>query len=561
MTWHSKERVDDGLMRHPADSPAWKMFDKKYPEFGCESRNVRLGLASDGFNPFRTMTISHSTWPVVLIPYNLPPWLCMKQPSFILSVLIDGIKAPGDMIDVYLQPLINELKDLWHDGVSTYAASSKSMFQLHAALLWTISDFPAYAKLSGWSTQGRLACPTCNIKTRSFRLKHSHKFCFLGHQRWLKESHKLRRDKAAFNGEPEWDPRPRVLSGSELLDQLKDVETVYKKEDVFKKRKIEELEKENERVRKDSLRSEKRKIKEKMKGKGKMNIKIFPPSFFDIIEHLPIHLAEEALLAGPVQYRYLLTLKMYVCNRARLEGCIAKGALMEECMTFCARYLKDIKTKSTRPDRNYSGEDNMGSHFGIETPFFLDHLSMEQAHRYLLASTDAVAPYREIHLRSLQKLAPRERQRLHNKEFPSWFRADARVLKQVVQKKVLTTEIIDMAMGLTNMAKRYNGYVVNGFRFRTKNERRSIHEGEEMWVRHGVEGTFVEKRAARSSTIENQQQNNLVHVVESDSDEEMEDKSEAHISDESEEEFDDTIDDTSDNDGVGNMRDDESDDD
>ncbi|GJX33664.1 hypothetical protein Tco_0243519 [Tanacetum coccineum] len=62
-------------------------------------------------------------------------------------------------------------------------------------------------------------------------------------------------------------------------------------------------------------------------------------------------------------------------------------------------------------------------------------------------------------------------------------------------------------------------------------ERRSIHEGEEMW---------------------------------SDSDEEMEDESEAHICDESEEEFDDTIDDTSDttdNDGVGNMRDDESDDD
>ncbi|GKC48475.1 hypothetical protein Tco_1071220, partial [Tanacetum coccineum] len=94
------------------------------------------------------------------------------------------------------------------------------------------------------------------------------------HRRWLKENNKLRRDKAAFNGEPEWDPRPRVLSGSELLDQLKDVETVYKKEDVFKKRKREELEKENERERKAALRSEKRKMKEKMKGKGKMNVKV-----------------------------------------------------------------------------------------------------------------------------------------------------------------------------------------------------------------------------------------------------------------------------------------------
>lgn len=33
--------------------------------------------------------------------------------------------------------------------------------------------------------------------------------------------------------------------------------------------------------------------------------KIFPPSFFDVMEHLPIHLAEEALLGGPVQYRWM----------------------------------------------------------------------------------------------------------------------------------------------------------------------------------------------------------------------------------------------------------------
>ena len=30
---------------------------------------------------------------------------------------------------------------------------------------------------------------------------------------------------------------------------------------------------------------------------------IFPPAFFDIMMHLPIHLAEEARLGGPVLYR------------------------------------------------------------------------------------------------------------------------------------------------------------------------------------------------------------------------------------------------------------------
>uniref|UniRef100_A0A2N9IGN6 Uncharacterized protein n=1 Tax=Fagus sylvatica TaxID=28930 RepID=A0A2N9IGN6_FAGSY len=30
MKWHADGRTDDGLMRHPADSPAWKTFDSKY---------------------------------------------------------------------------------------------------------------------------------------------------------------------------------------------------------------------------------------------------------------------------------------------------------------------------------------------------------------------------------------------------------------------------------------------------------------------------------------------------------------------------------------------------
>jgi len=69
-------------MRHPRDSEASKRFDLLHPEFANDPRNVRLGLASDGFNPFGNMSTSHSIWPVVLIPYNRPPWECMKQTSF-----------------------------------------------------------------------------------------------------------------------------------------------------------------------------------------------------------------------------------------------------------------------------------------------------------------------------------------------------------------------------------------------------------------------------------------------------------------------------------------------
>ncbi|WMV58016.1 hypothetical protein MTR67_051401, partial [Solanum verrucosum] len=40
MSWHHDKRVDDGVMRHPADSMAWKKFDELHPSFVAEPRNV-----------------------------------------------------------------------------------------------------------------------------------------------------------------------------------------------------------------------------------------------------------------------------------------------------------------------------------------------------------------------------------------------------------------------------------------------------------------------------------------------------------------------------------------
>ena len=74
MRWHARDcKKKNGILRHPADSEAWRNLDQRYPEFTKECCNVRLGLASDGFNPFGTMRSVYSTWPVILIPYNLPP--------------------------------------------------------------------------------------------------------------------------------------------------------------------------------------------------------------------------------------------------------------------------------------------------------------------------------------------------------------------------------------------------------------------------------------------------------------------------------------------------------
>ncbi|KAL4374177.1 hypothetical protein AHAS_Ahas05G0155700 [Arachis hypogaea] len=110
LRWHDEERVKDGTLKHPTDGLAWKNFDEMNEDFAKESRNIRLGLSSDGFNPFRSMNISWSTWPVMLMVYNLPPWMCMKPEYCMLSLLIPEPQSPGKDIDVYLQPLMEDLK-------------------------------------------------------------------------------------------------------------------------------------------------------------------------------------------------------------------------------------------------------------------------------------------------------------------------------------------------------------------------------------------------------------------------------------------------------------------
>lgn len=230
MRWHYDERIDDGILRHPADARAWKHFDATHINFSQDPRNVRIGLCSDGFNPFRSMNVNHSTWPVVLCVYNFPPWLCMKQPSFILSLLIAGPESPSNKIDVFLQPLIDELIDLWVNGCITYDAHSKTTFHMRAALLWTINDFPAYNMLSGWNTKKRFACPCCGFDTYSDWSNECGKYCFLGHRRFLWPEHPYRRDRRNFNGKPEWAEAPTMLTGDDALAQLSGEQRVHDKD-------------------------------------------------------------------------------------------------------------------------------------------------------------------------------------------------------------------------------------------------------------------------------------------------------------------------------------------
>ena len=88
-------------------------MDREFPDFDMDPRNIRFGLSTDGMNPFGEWGSSHSTWPVTLFMFNFSSWLCTKRKYMMMPVLIQGLKQPGNDIDVYLRLLVDELLLLW----------------------------------------------------------------------------------------------------------------------------------------------------------------------------------------------------------------------------------------------------------------------------------------------------------------------------------------------------------------------------------------------------------------------------------------------------------------
>ncbi|XP_039146743.1 uncharacterized protein LOC120283984 [Dioscorea cayenensis subsp. rotundata] len=228
MTWHATHETNQGVMCHPSDAEAWKHFDRTHPSFASEPRNIRLGLCADGFSPHSQYGQAYSCWPVITTPYNLPPGMCMKNPYMFLSLICPGPKNPKKNIDVFLQPLIEELKHLWEVGVETYDINLGKKFNMRAALLWTINDFPTYGMLSRWSTSGLLGCPICMEKSKAFYLHHGKKISYFDcHRQFLPMNHSYRRDKSTFiRGRAEMSRLPPRLTGDEIWNRVSQYKTV-----------------------------------------------------------------------------------------------------------------------------------------------------------------------------------------------------------------------------------------------------------------------------------------------------------------------------------------------
>jgi hypothetical protein len=213
-------------MESVVDSPAWAHLENIDSTYTFAQRNVRMGLSLDGLNPHSMKSSTHSTWPILILLYNLPLWLVSKNFFISLTILISGKSSPtNENIDVYLEPLMEELLQLWQ-VVPTFDSSPNqdedSNFLLRGLLLWKISYFPAYGLISGQKTKGHRACPVCGpeIDWKNARGPKGNKIVYVGGRKFLKRNHHYRSD-LRFNGQTEDRSKPSRMSGTQIKNYTK----------------------------------------------------------------------------------------------------------------------------------------------------------------------------------------------------------------------------------------------------------------------------------------------------------------------------------------------------
>ncbi|BBN68905.1 hypothetical protein Prudu_637S000100, partial [Prunus dulcis] len=142
---------------------------------------------------------------------------------------------------------------------------------------------------------------------------------------------------------------------------------------------------------------------------------IFPPAFFTSMMHVMVHLPEEALLAGPVNYRWMYPierllgeLKKSVRNRAKPEGSIIEAWVQYESLTFCGMYLKDVETAFNRPQRNNDGgmRKEKLSVFAQSARPFGDPGRGSLAHWFVLNNCDEIMAYLDEHEEMMKREHP-----------------------------------------------------------------------------------------------------------------------------------------------------------
>lgn len=125
-----------------------------------DPQDVALGLATDGFGPFRRR--NKTAWPLLAFNYNLPPEVRFAKVNWIPLGVVPGPKKPVDF-DSFLWPFVTELLEL-AVGVRAFDSLTKALFLLHAYVIIASGDIPALSMLLHVKGHnGKCPCRLCEI--------------------------------------------------------------------------------------------------------------------------------------------------------------------------------------------------------------------------------------------------------------------------------------------------------------------------------------------------------------------------------------------------------------
>ena len=197
----------------------------------------------------------------------------------------------------------------------------------------------------------------------------------------------------------------------------------------------------------------------------------FPPTFFDIMPHLMVHLVREIKMCGPVFLRsmypferYLGILNSYVRNRSRPEGSIVEGYATEEVVEFCLDYMSNVKPIGL-PESRYAGRLQGIGTLGAKR-INPDPDALAKAHFLVLQHMDVVSPYINEHLDLVWQQHLTKSQRWittqHNSRFNQWLQ------DRITDSSSIDDTLTWLARKPSYQVMTYQGYQINGYTYYTK---------------------------------------------------------------------------------------------
>ncbi|XP_026384763.1 uncharacterized protein LOC113280337 [Papaver somniferum] len=410
LIWHDTTRNKDGVLRHPADSHAWREIDNNFPEIKGDPRNLRLAVSADGVD------------------------------------VNTGTKH--------------------HSGKRTWDAYAQEMFTLRAVVLWTINDYPALGTLCGCRYAGYHGCVVCRKKTHSIRLHDSNKNVYVGYRRFLPYEHPFRRQKGAFGGKQEWETAPEPMTGEEIYEENVGQSLVgtllhngNTKDGLNARKDLVRLGLKSELHPKTddkgtilpaacyTLTTEEKDIfletlSELRVPEGSISAKeIMVEELDKLQEDLCVTLClleKEVKLCGPVCFRWMYpfercmkVIKGHVRNKNQPCGCIAEENVAEETIEIYCEYHKSIRTIGIPLDRHNTSQE--GEPLSAEEPCIVTPEQLRQAHFYVMQNTPEIEPYIDRHKLYLEtNYSTKKRawlEKEHSNTFGAW-------LKNEVEKEL-----------------------------------------------------------------------------------------------------------------------------